>query len=136
MAIKIEDYVSISDHLGRYCWAVDEGDADEWTALWEADGSFLSAGREPVVGHAALAEIPRFTFATWGRQLRHLVGNLCCDYGQSDDVVIARFYSQVTTWHNGANFCMALCTMTLNRHGDGWLIAVNDVDILQPPQAE
>ena len=38
MPVSTEDYVSISDHFARYCWAVDEGDEDGWIALWAEDG--------------------------------------------------------------------------------------------------
>lgn len=132
--LTTEDWVTVSDHLGDYCWKVDEGDAEGWVALWTEDGIFTGVKPEPVVGREQLRAIPTDAYRDFGRgQMRHLVGNLTCRYGETRDVVKARAYNQVSVWggiHTAVSFCMALCEMTLVRHGDGWLIKRNDAHLL------
>lgn len=128
MPVSTDDYVSVSDFLGRYCWLVDAGDEDGWAALWAEDGVFAGVMPEPVVGREALKGIPRGAFASSGGKLRHHVGSLNCDYdGTSRDVVIARYYNLVTNWMQGGAFtCLASSTVRLLRHGDSWLIERSD----------
>ena len=128
MPVTTDDYVSISDLLGRYCWRVDEGDEEGWAALWTEDGVFTGVTPEPVVGREALKAIPRDAYAGASGKLRHLVGNLHCDYQEGGtDVVIARYYNLVTNWLQGGGFtCLALSTVRLVRTGEGWLISRND----------
>jgi ketosteroid isomerase-like protein len=128
MPVSTEDYVSISDFLGRYCWLVDAGDEEGWAALWAEDGVFAGVMPDPVVGREALKAIPRSAFASSGGKLRHHVGSLSCDYeAGSKDVVIARYYNLVTNWVQGGAFtCNAASTVRLLRRGDTWLIARSD----------
>jgi hypothetical protein len=128
MPVTTDDYVSISDFLGRYCWAVDEGDEEGWAALWTQDGVFAGVMPEPVVGREALKGVPRMAFAGGGGKMRHLVGSLHCDYaGEERGTVIGRYYNFVTNWLNGgAMNCFAISTVTLLRSGDSWLIERND----------
>ena len=128
MPVTTDDYVSISDFFGRYCWTVDSGDEEGWAALWAEDGVFAGVMPEPVVGREALKAIPRNAFAGSGGKLRHLVGSLHCDYESGGkDVAIARYYNLVTNWVQGGGFtCLATSTVRLLRHGDGWLIARSD----------
>lgn len=128
MPVSTDDYVSISDFLGRYCWRVDEGDEEGWAALWTEDGVFAGVLPEPVVGREALKAIPRNAFAGSGGKLRHHVGSLNCDYADtSRDVVVARYYNLVTNWMQGGAFtCYASSVVRLLRTGESWLIERSD----------
>jgi hypothetical protein len=129
MAVATEDFVAISDHLGRYCFAADGNDPDGWVALWAEDGAFIGIGAEPIVGHAALREILRREWDA-GLRMRHLIGNLHCDYQGGKNTVLARYYNLVTNWAKGGSFiCTAQCQVLLVRNGDGWLIKRNDSSV-------
>lgn len=129
MPVSTDDYVSVSDFLGRYCWMVDEGDEEGWAALWTEDGHFEGATPEPVTGRDALKGVPRGVQENNNRRLRHMIGSLHCDYAEADrDTIIARYYNLVTVWPGGGQLmCMAVCTVTMHRHGDSWRISRNDV---------
>jgi len=128
MPVSTDDYVSISDFLGRYCWRVDAGDEEGWAALWAEDGVFAGVMPDPVVGREALKAIPRMSFANSGGTIRHHIGSLNCDYEEGGrDVAIARYYNLVTNWVQGGAFtCLAASTVRLLRDGDSWLIARSD----------
>ena len=128
MPVSTDDFVSISDFFGRYCWRVDEGDEEGWAALWTEDGVFAGVLPEPVVGREALKMIPRGSMASGKGTIRHHVGSLNCDYdGEGRDTVIARYYNLVTNWIDGGAFtCLAASTARLVRHGDSWLIKRSD----------
>jgi hypothetical protein len=128
MPVSTDDYVSISDFFGRYCWRVDAGDEEGWADLWAEDGVFAGVLPEPVVGREALMAIPRNAFAGSQGKLRHHVGSLNCDYdGDSRDIVIARYYNLVTNWLQGGAFtCLAASTVRLRRDGTSWLIERSD----------
>ncbi|MBV1691612.1 nuclear transport factor 2 family protein [Novosphingobium sp. G106] len=127
MSISTDDYVAISDHLARYCWAVDEGDEEGWIRLWTEDGVFTGVTPEPVVGREALRQIVRMSQASGPGKTRHMVASLACDYQDGNDVVLARYYNFVTNWAQGGRLqVMALCTVLLERAGSGWLIRRND----------
>jgi hypothetical protein len=133
MPVTTEDFASVSDHIGRYCWAVDSGDGDAWVALWTADGVFTGIAPDPVVGHAALKHIPVAAFADHQGTMSHLAGNIYCDYGDDKGTVVAHLYNYVTTWsagRGGRHFVMAKCVMTLVRNGEGWLTKRNDAQLL------
>lgn len=128
--VSTEDHVAISDLMGRYCWLIDDGLADEWAALWTEDGVFAGFGPNPLVGREALKALPRGAGASGGKS-RHLVGNLHCNYGETENIVIARFYSLVTDWTKGGSFkVLGICQATLVRDGDGWKIQRNEVRLL------
>jgi ketosteroid isomerase-like protein len=128
MPVSTDDFVSITDFLGRYCWRVDQGDEEGWAALRAEDAVFAGVTPEPVVGREALKGIPRMSFANSGGTIRHMIGSLNCDYEEdSKDVAIARYYNLVTNWvDKGAFTCLAASTVRLLRHGDSWLIARSD----------
>jgi hypothetical protein len=128
--VSTEDFVAISDLWGRFCWLVDEGQVDEWGDMWAEDGVATGAGPNPLVGREALKSIPR-AFAESGGKMRHMVGNLHCDYGETENIVIARFYNFGTNWVKGGSFgAIAICQATLVRDGHDWKIKRNDVRIL------
>ena len=130
MPVSIEDYVKISDHMGRYCWAVDEGDEEGWVALWTEDGVFTGIRPEPVVGREALKDVPRDEKLQANGRMRHLIGNLHCDYLGDQNTARARYYNLVTTFIDGGRFtCMAICEVILVRNGEGWLIKRNDATV-------
>lgn len=134
--ITTDDWVSISQLMGDYCWRVDEGDGDGWAALWTEDAVFTGVLPEPVVGRDQLRGIPVMSFAAYGEgQMRHLFGNLTGSYGETRDIVHARFYNYVSGWGGipaAGNFAMALCEAVFVRDGDGWLIKRNDARLLPP----
>lgn len=125
--VTTDDHVSISDHLGRYCWHVDHGERSEWLALWAEDGEFAGATPEPLRGHAALGGIVDMVFdGAEGRRMRHTVGNLHCDYLEGEHLVRARFYNEIANWEAGGKLAeLVICEMTLVRNGGGWLIQRN-----------
>jgi 3-phenylpropionate/cinnamic acid dioxygenase small subunit len=130
MPVSTEDYVAISEHLARYCWLVDEGDEDGWTALWIEDGVFTGVTPEPVLGREALRMIVRMGQASGARKTRHMVANLVCDYRDGRDTVQAAYYNFVTNWADGARMTvMALSKVVLVRNGAGWLIRRNDSEM-------
>jgi len=130
MAITTDDYVAISDLLGRYCWTIDEGDEDAWCALWTQDGFFSGVTPEPAVGHDALRQIVRMAWERGSGRIRHLYGSLTCDYGQSRDIVLSRYYNLVSFWKDGGKLrCLGLTKMTLVRNGDSWLIQRNESEV-------
>jgi hypothetical protein len=128
MPVSTDDHIAITDLLGRYCWTVDEGDEEGWSMLWTEGGIFSGATPEPVVGREALKTVPRTVRDGFKGRLRHLTGNLHCDYVDGDtDRIRARYYNFVTTWlSGGALQCMALSTLLLVRTEGGWLIDRND----------
>ena len=131
MPVSTEDYVAISDHLARYCWHVDEGDEDSWTALWTEDGVFAGVSPEPVIGREALRQVVRMSQASGPRRTRHMVANLFCDYLGGRDTVLANYYNFVSNWADGARMTvMALSKVLFVRNGEGWLIRRNDSEML------
>jgi len=129
--VSTEDYVTISDFLARYCWLVDESDGDGWSALWTEDGVFTGVSPEPIIGREALRAVPLVMMKHNGAEMRHMVGNLACDYVDGRDTVLARYYNFVTDWPKGGRMnCMALCDVTLVRNGDTWLVRRNDTRLL------
>jgi hypothetical protein len=123
--VTAEDQVAIGDCLGRYCWHADEGDVQKWLALWTEDGVFALAGMPPMVGYEALKYVPVSVAAG---KMRHSYSNLHCDYGATDDTIIARYYNLVTSWENGGAFkSMIIGELTCVRDGNAWKIKRNDV---------
>jgi 3-phenylpropionate/cinnamic acid dioxygenase small subunit len=132
MPVSTDDYVAISDLLGRYCWAVDSGDEIGWSSLWTEDCVFAGAMPEPLMGREAMKMIPRSVSGGSGGKLRHLAGSLHCDYdGADSNVIIARYYNLVSNWSKGgALSCFGTTTLRLVRDGGGWLIARSDTEML------
>ena len=127
MPVSTDDFIAISDHMGRYCWAVDANDEEGWAALWTEDGVFAGVLPEPLVGREALKAVPRLEHQQAGGRMRHVIGNLHCDYQGDQDTVLARYYNLVTTWVDGGSFTgMATSQVLLVRNGPGWLVKRND----------
>ena len=125
--LSVEDFVAIENHMGKYCWLIDENMGDEWVNLWTEDGAFSGIAPEPIVGREALKGIPVMQHSNADQKLRHQVANFHAEYGASKNEVIARFYNLVTDWGNGGKFfCMAICEAKLVRDGEGWKIKRND----------
>ncbi len=53
-----ETLASVSTLLGEYCFLLDSGRFEDWTALFTADGQ-LQMNRQTVVGHAQLLDFAR-----------------------------------------------------------------------------
>lgn len=134
--ISTDDWVSISDFMGEYCHRVDEGDGDGWAAMFTPDGEFAGFTPEPLVGPDQLRLIPINAYKDYGEgQMRHVFVNLTAVYGESKDVVEAKFYNYVSVWGGvpaAGNFVMALCNATFLRNGDSWLIKSNRLRLLTP----
>jgi SnoaL-like protein len=124
--VSMEDWVSVSDQLGRYAQHLDNGAADDFVALFTEDG-VIDTGvlPEPIAGSAALHTFVGTTYEYSERgQLRHLTGSLYCEYGASRDEIAARFYNLVTGWSGGIGTVryLSLARATLVRRAGGWLI--------------
>lgn len=132
--VSAQDYAAIVNHLAHYCHYIDEGEAERWAACFTEDGAFDGpATPKPVVGRQALIEFAQATAtASDGGKMRHMVGNIACDYGESPDVVLAKVYNHVTTWDGGRRpmALMAISDMVLARAGDGWLLKRNAYRLL------
>ncbi|MDE1154092.1 MAG: nuclear transport factor 2 family protein [Micavibrio sp.] len=130
MPVSTDDYVAVSDLLGNYCWKVDEGDADEWIKLWTEDGTFAGATPEPLVGPDQLKIIVALSNQSNGK-MRHMMGNLHCCYGETEDTILARFYNFVTDWTDGGSFkVLAVCNAIIVRIGEDWKVKRNDARLL------
>jgi len=132
MAISTDDYVSISDCIGRYFWVVDDGDIEAWVALWTEDGVMVGLTPEPLVGHDQIRIIPERAYAPGHNETRHMLANLHCDYGETRDVVRARYYTYISDWSlGGAPRLIALSDATLVRTGEGWKMKRNDSRVMR-----
>ncbi|MBV1916567.1 MAG: nuclear transport factor 2 family protein [Sphingomonadaceae bacterium] len=133
MPVSADDYVSIMDFMGRYNWAVDEGDADGWANCFTEDGVFAGALPQDPIGREALRQIPLASGSVSG-PMRHITGNLHCDYGDDKDTVIARYYNLVSLWEGeGKLSVLSIATAKLLRNGDSWLIKRSDNIMLPRP---
>jgi len=134
--LTTDDYVCVQEFWANYCRLIDEGQSAEWTALWAEDGVFTGVAAEPLVGHESLLGFAKGVFAGNGDgNIRHMAGNLTCQYGDSRDVVKARFYNYVTLWGGlpgAGSYVMALCEATMLRSGESWQIRANTVRSLTP----
>lgn len=135
---SIDDWVSVSQFVGRYNWLLDSGNAEEWASLWTEDGAFGGVLPKPVVGRAALVRLAEAVFRDNDQgMMRHLFGNLVCvPSTEGESALVAKFYNHVSVWGRQARpFAMSLNHMVLIRNGGEWLIRRNDVRILPPGDA-
>jgi hypothetical protein len=133
MPVSTDDYMAVADHIARYCWRVDAGDADGWADLWTEDGSFTGATPEAMVGREALRQVAIGVKAAYGDTMCHMAMNIFCDYAGNTDTIEAHLYNYVSTWMPGAPgkpSAMARCKMTLVRSGSGWLVKRNEAQML------
>jgi hypothetical protein len=134
-SVALEDVLAVQDLLGRYCWFIDEGRGPEWAALYTDDGVFEGTRREPVIGRAALAEVPIQNWERMQGRMRHQIGNLYIEVRNGPNELIARFYNQLSLWNGegGKLLMLALSTATLVREGPGasWRIRRNCVEVLK-----
>ncbi len=140
--LTTDDWVSVRDFIGRYNWAVDEGQVEEWVSMWLPDGKFYGVWEEPISGEEQLREMARQTvndpLKRYGAgMMRHAASNLHCDYLNTKDIVRARFYNHVTIWGEGSrDLTLAVTEMTLIRQtGGGWKVRSNRVRMLFPDGA-
>jgi hypothetical protein len=135
LAVSVEDYLAVQDMLGRYCWSIDSNRGEEWASLYTENGIFEGTRPEPVIGRAALVEVPGQLNAHFGGRMRHQVGNLVVDRGEDDNRLVARFYNQVSLWGDGGGklMMMALSTAKLVRMGPSapWKIERNSIEVLK-----
>lgn len=134
--LTTDDFCSVQEFWANYCWLIDEGQSEDWAALWAEDGVFTGVAPEPLVGHESLLSFAKGVFAANGDgNLRHMAGNLTCKYDESRDAVKARFYNFVTLWGGlpgAGNRVIALCEATLLRSGESWKLKSNIVRSLAP----
>lgn len=129
--VTVEDRLDAYDLLARYCLLLDEGDAEGWLALWEEDGVFVGTRSEAVRGHDALRSAPIMNLAAG---MRHHLGNLACDYGDTHDDLIVRGYNLVISWQAEPKiFANAVVRYHLVRREEGWKIKSNQVRLQVPP---
>jgi hypothetical protein len=113
--VPVEDVLAVQDLLGRYCWYVDENRGEDWAALYTEDGVFEGTRPEPVIGRAALAQVPAGIHQHFEGRMRHQWSNLYLERGDGDHL-IARFYNQISVWRQGGSLMMlALSTARLVR---------------------
>jgi ketosteroid isomerase-like protein len=129
--VDTDDWREINDVLARYCWAVDEGDAEAYASLWTEDGVLTGMGPARS-GHEALGGVASGVTQRFGRNMRHLYSNLVCDYaGDAQDEIHAKYYSYVSVWGAQARlFGMALCHATFVRQAGRWKIRSNNLEML------
>ena len=133
MPVSTQDYMSVQDHMARYCHAIDEGRTDDWVNMFTNEGVFAGFTPEPLVGREALRVIPDNAFKDNDGTMCHFAANLFCDYGDNNDTILASLYNYVTTWiagQGGRSIVMAKCKLVLVRNGDGWLIKSNHIQVL------
>lgn len=132
MTVKTEDRSAILDLLARYCWLVDEGDAEGWTALWTKDGKFTGVP-QPLEGHDQLRQTPPGFQAMGGGKLRHILTNIVVDAGKTADEATAKGYMAVYDLRpEGAGKVMIFVrsTYTLVRQGGVWMIKALHADTM------
>lgn len=126
--VSTDDYVAILEHMGRYCHHIDGGEAEAWAACFTEDGVFEGpATPGPVAGRSALTAFAKVIYEnSQGGKIRHLLGNMFCEYSASRNEVNAIFYNYVTSYHGEQKgMTMALCKAVLVRNGEGWLLKNN-----------
>jgi hypothetical protein len=128
--ISVEDWVDISNLLGKYQWLVDECDEDGWSGLFTEDGVFEGLG--PIFrGREELKQIPRAS-TQFNGFARHLPGSLWMEYGATQDEVLVRLYTMISMWAPEPQFLQfALATMHLVRRDGGWLVKSNTIKCLR-----
>ena len=132
MTVTTEDRSAILDLLARYCWLVDEGDADGWTALWTKDGKFTGVP-QPLEGHDQLRQMPPGFYAMGDGKLRHVFTNIVVDGGKTADEATAKGYMTVydlRPGNNGKIMVFIRSNYTLARQGGGWKIKALHADTM------
>jgi hypothetical protein len=127
--IALIDWMEINEFLSRYCWAIDEGDAETFASLWTEDGA-LTGVLQPRHGRAELEALALENFERHGRRMRHVYSNLICEYGPAGaGEVRVRFYNHARVLGEGArSLGLALCHATVVRIDGQWFMRSNDVD--------
>jgi hypothetical protein len=121
----LEDFVEISNLVGKYQWLVDEGDAEGWPALFTDDGLFEGGTPEPFQGREQLSQIPSYPQRVHGCKMRHHTGSIFVEYGDTADEAYARFYCLVLSFAPQAPpqlFCFSLYSLFLVRLNGAWKI--------------
>jgi hypothetical protein len=135
LRVSIDDFLEVQDMLGRYCWSIDGNQGEEWASLYTDDGIFEGTRPAPVIGRAALAEVPGQLHSHFQGRMRHQFGNLVVDRCEDSNQLVARFYNQVSLWGGDGSklMMMALSTAKLVRKGPGapWKIERNTIEVLK-----
>jgi len=114
MSALAEDLEEIRKLLARYCFAVDERDADGWADLFTEDGVFNGILGEPLVGREALRQIT----SRVPEGVHHLTMNEVIEV--QGDSATARAYVLVTTGSPPIIAGGGTYKDTLSRTADGW----------------
>jgi len=116
--------VEIAELFARYCHSVDHGDADGWTALFTADGSFEVVGVMRFVGHEQLRAMPGIVTEHGGGKWRHQITNIVTEMAQDADIAQVQAYGLVTDWNDGGKpSSFTDYAVTLRRDAGLWKIA-------------
>jgi hypothetical protein len=132
--VAVADVLAVQDLLARYCWLIDEGRGEDWADLFTEDGVFEGTRPDPVIGRAALREVPEQNYGMFQGRMRHWYGNLSVEPGAEAGTLVARFYNQITVWDDGGKpLMLAISTATLvPGAGDlPWRIRRNSVSVLR-----
>jgi hypothetical protein len=122
---SLEDFVDISNVVGKYQWLVDEGDSQGWPALFTTDGIFEGGTPEPYQGKEQLSQIPSYPQRVHGCAMRHHTGSLFVEYGANADEACARYYCLVLSFAPKTPpklFCLSLYSLFLVRQQGEWKI--------------
>jgi uncharacterized protein (TIGR02246 family) len=114
MSALAEDLEEIRKLLARYCFTLDERDADGWAALFTEDGSFHGTLGEPLIGREALRQIT----SRVPDGVRHLTMNEVIEV--EGDTATARAYVLVTRESPPIVSGGGTYEDTLSRTADGW----------------
>ena len=96
-ALSIADRLDIQDLFARYCFLVDQGKADEWTALFSPDGVFDVPGLAHMVGPAQIRQIAEMVASKSQGKWRHQITNLLAEPDGENGARVT-MYSLVTDW--------------------------------------
>lgn len=96
-ALSIADRLDIQDLFARYCFLVDQGKADEWTALFSPDGVFDVPGLAHMAGSAQIRQIAEMVASKSQGKWRHQITNLLAEPDGENGARVT-MYSLVTDW--------------------------------------
>jgi ketosteroid isomerase-like protein len=140
MALKLvssEDFAALSNFMGAYQHIVDGGDENAYADLFTEDGAFLGLPEavgppDSFCGREGLKKIPRFSQALYAGKYRHNMCSFSAEYGDSQDVVFARYYVLATTSlpDQPPTVAQVIVNTHLVRVSGGWKIKSNRMTML------
>jgi hypothetical protein len=125
--VSADDRNAILDLIARYYWAFDDGDIENYQAVWTGEG-LLSGFGDPIRGIAALKGVVTATFEKSKGSWRHFFANPLFRYGSDTDTATVKGYCSVN--RGGENIglqAVLLATFDVVRTGDDWKVAAVDL---------